>query len=51
MADVFISYKTEDIQRAKSVRRLLEQNGISCWMGDADIHASNSYTKDITAAI
>ena len=51
MKKVFISYTTHDIQRASAVRKMLEENDISCWMGDKDIHASNTYTADITKAI
>lgn len=51
MKEVFISYKTEDFQRADTIRSLLKKNGIECWMGDKDIHASKTYTEDITKAI
>lgn len=51
MADVFISYSTHDINRANAVRDLLKAKGISCWMGDKDIHASSTYTEVITKAI
>lgn len=51
MKEVFISYKTEDYQKADTIRSLLKRNGIDCWMGDKDIHASNTYTEVITKAI
>ena len=37
MKDIFISYASEEIELAKSVCRLLENNGVSCFIAVRDI--------------
>ena len=51
MHDVFISYSSKEITKAEQVRRVLEKNGISCWMAPADIPGGSNYTKEIPIAI
>lgn len=50
-ADVFISYKSEDYEQADWLRKVLETNGISCWMAPASIPGGSSYAKEIPVAI
>jgi len=49
--DVFISYSTKDQNQAETVRSVLENNGISCWMAPRDIPTGSNYTKEIPIAI
>ncbi len=51
MKEVFISYSTGDITSAETVRDILEQNGLSCWMAPRDIPGGSNYTKEIPIAI
>ena len=51
MRQVFISYSSKDFAQAQSVRHVLEQNGITCWMAPADIPGGSNYTKEIPVAI
>ena len=51
MHDVFISYSAKEIGKAEHVRRVLEKNGIMCWMAPADIPGGSNYTKEIPIAI
>ena len=51
MHDVFISYTTEDLDRAQYIKGFLESNGISCWLAPAEIHGSQDFTKQIPSAI
>ena len=51
MRQVFISYSSKDYAQALSVRHVLEQNGITCWMAPADIPGGSNYTKEIPVAI
>ncbi len=51
MKEVFISYSTKDITPAETVRNILEQNGLSCWMAPRDIPGGSNYTKEIPVAI
>lgn len=51
MKEVFISYSTLDSNAAETVRDVLEQNGLSCWMAPRDIPGGSNYTKEIPAAI
>ncbi len=51
MKEVFISYSTVDITSAETVRDILEQNGLSCWMAPRDIPGGSNYTKEIPIAI
>jgi hypothetical protein len=50
-AEVFISYKSEDFDQADWLRKVLETNGISCWMAPASIPGGSSYAKEIPQAI
>ncbi len=50
-ADVFISYKSDEESYAKTVRKVLEDNGISCWMAPDSIPAGSNYMKQIPQAI
>lgn len=51
MKEVFISYSTLDLTAAETVRDVLEQNGLSCWMAPRDIPGGSNYTKEIPIAI
>lgn len=51
MADVFISYKAEEIEDANWVKQTLENNGISCWMAPMSIPGGSSYAVEIPQAI
>lgn len=51
MKEVFISYSTIDSAPAETVRNILENNGISCWMAPRDIAGGSNYTKEIPIAI
>ena len=51
MHDIFISYSTKDQVQAETVRNVLENNGIPCWMAPRDIPGGSNYTKEIPIAI
>ena len=51
MKDIFISYASEEIELAKSVCRLLENNGVSCFIAVRDICVGHEYAEDIVNAI
>ncbi len=49
--DVFISYKSDEEQYAYRVRKVLEDNGISCWMAPDSIPLGSNYMAEIPKAI
>ena len=49
--DVFISYKSEEYEKAAQLRTVLEQNGISCWMAPNSIPTGSNYAMEIPKAI
>ena len=49
--NVFISYSSADFERVKQIKRILETNGISCWMAPQSIPAGSNYAREIPAAI
>lgn len=51
MKEVFISYSSNDLPQAETVRNVLENNGLSCWMAPRDIPGGSNYTKEIPIAI
>ena len=51
MADVFISYKSDEFDEANWVKTTLETNGISCWMAPMSITGGSSYAVEIPQAI
>lgn len=51
MKEVFISYSSVDLAQASTVRTVLEENGLSCWMAPRDIPGGSNYTKEIPIAI
>lgn len=51
MKEIFISYSTVDALNAETVRNVLENNGLSCWMAPRDIPGGSNYTKEIPIAI
>ena len=51
MKEVFISYSTVDAVNAETVRNVLENNNLSCWMAPRDIPGGSNYTKEIPIAI
>ncbi len=51
MNDVFISYKSNEFDKANWVRTTLENNGISCWMAPMSIPGGSSYAEEIPIAI
>jgi hypothetical protein len=46
MSDIFLSYKTEDRQKAKIIAKAIEQNGYSVWW-DRIIPPGRSFDKVI----
>ena len=44
-------YKSDEESYAKTVRKVLEDNGISCWMAPDSIPAGSNYMKQIPQAI
>ncbi|MBR5342035.1 MAG: toll/interleukin-1 receptor domain-containing protein [Erysipelotrichaceae bacterium] len=50
-ADIFISYKSEEEAYARRVRKVLEDNGMSCWMAPDSIPVGSNYMKQIPQAI
>ncbi len=50
-ADIFISYKSEEEAYARNIRRVLEENGFSCWMAPDSIPSGSNYMKQIPLAI
>ncbi len=51
MTDVFISYKSDDFEKADEIRKLLEKNSITCWMAPMSISGGASYASEIPKAI
>lgn len=53
MADVFISKSTKDDEIALSICKILEQNGIECWISNRDLKTmpGELYARDIVEAI
>ena len=51
MADVFISYSTNDKDYAKELFDLLTFNGIDAWFAPKDISSGRDFTKEITKNI
>ena len=51
MHDVFISYSSKDLDITEQVRRILETNGISCWIAPRNIPSGSSYAAEIPAAL
>ena len=51
MHDVFISYSSKEISDAETIRNVLEQNGIPCWMAPRDIPGGSNYSHEIPIAI
>ncbi|MEE1086829.1 MAG: TIR domain-containing protein [Schaedlerella sp.] len=49
--DVFISYKSEEFEKAEWVRVALEAEGISCWMAPMCIPGGSNYAREIPKAI
>lgn len=47
----FISYSSQNTSDAENVKRLLEDNNISCWMAKYDIPGGNSFSTEIIQAI
>ena len=50
-ADIFISYKSEEEEYAQRIKKVLEDNGISCWMAPDSIPAGSNYMAEIPHAI
>lgn len=51
MHDVFISYGSKDAESVERICRVLEGNGIKCWIAPRDIPAGSNYAREIPAAI
>ena len=51
MHDVFISYGSKDAGVVDAVCRVLETNGIKCWIAPRDIPTGSNYAREIPAAI
>ena len=51
MADIFISYSSKDRQQAEQLTELLASAGLSVWIDNQGIEVSNSWSKEIVAAI
>ena len=50
MADVFLSYSSDDRERIRPIARALEKNGLTVWW-DRDIQAGTAYDREIESAI
>ena len=48
---VFISYSTKDTTQAEWVRKILENNGITCWIAPRNIPGGSNYAREIPPAI
>lgn len=48
---VFISYSTKEYEIAEQTKRILEANGIPCWMAPQSIPAGSDYAAEIPRAI
>lgn len=51
MADVFISYSSEETAEAEKIAKKLEQEHIRCWMAHRDIPGGSYYAAEIPEAI
>ncbi len=51
MADIFISYSSEDNDVARALRAYLEAEGYSCWMAPDDVKGPRTYPEQIMSAI
>ena len=51
MADVFISYKSDEYEHANRIRSALQYNRISCWMAPESIGIGSDYASEIPNAI
>ena len=51
MNDVFISYATEESEKAEKICFFLEKGGVKCWIALRDIRAGSSYPVQILDAI
>ena len=49
--DVFISYSSSEYAEAGHTKRILEENGFSCWMAPESIPAGSDYGAEIEDAI
>ncbi len=48
---IFISYKSEQRNIALQIKKILEDNGISCWMAPESIPGGATYASEINKAI
>jgi N-acetylneuraminic acid mutarotase len=48
---VFVSHATEDLETARRVCKVLEADGISCWLATRDVKAGTDYAAAILDAI
>jgi N-acetylneuraminic acid mutarotase len=51
MRQVFVSHATEDLDTAQRVCKVLEADGISCWLATRDVEAGTDYAAAILDAI
>ena len=51
MADIFISYKSEEYKEANRLKELLAEQGISCWIAPASMRGGSNYAAEIPKAI
>ncbi len=51
MADIFISYSSKDLEKAKQLTELLGSVGLSVWIDQGGLEVSNSWSKEIVQAI
>lgn len=51
MHDVFISYKSDEIDNAMWLESVLEKNGIPCWIAPQNIPGGSNYGQEIPKAI
>ena len=49
--EIFISYKSEEAEYAYRAKKVLEDNGFTCWMAPDSILAGDEYTPQIHKAI
>lgn len=48
---IFISYSSRDYNTAETIRKVLENNGIECWMAPESIPMGSDYAREIPDAI
>lgn len=50
-ADIFISYSSKELAEAEHIKKILEDNGFTCWMAPESIPYGSNYKLEIPGAI